>query len=77
MHLTLISGIGYAASLMVAVSLAMKKIVSLRVFNFIGCILFVFYGVMIQSWPVVITNGFIAVINIWYLFKIKKQSDQT
>ncbi|MDN3611571.1 YgjV family protein [Vibrio ostreicida] len=73
--------LGYAASIMVAISLTMKDIVKLRVINFIGCLLFTVYGLMIDAWPVVVTNGFIACVNVYFLVKMendkKKSVDQT
>jgi hypothetical protein len=70
--------LGYAASIMVAISLTMKDIVRLRVLNFIGCGLFSAYGLMIDAWPVVATNSFIACVNIYFLVKMQneKKSDQ-
>ena len=65
--------LGYAASIMVAISLTMKDIVRLRVLNFIGCALFTAYGVMIDAWPVVATNGFIAIVNVYFLAKMQKE----
>lgn len=62
--------IGYAASLLVAVSLMMSKIVTLRIINLIGAALFSLYGILIQSIPVAAMNGFIVLINIYYLFQI-------
>ena len=70
--------LGYAASIMVAISLTMKYIVRLRVLNFIGCALFTAYGLMIDAWPVVVTNGFIACVNVYFLAKMQseKKSEQ-
>ncbi|RJX75676.1 hypothetical protein DZ860_03090 [Vibrio sinensis] len=62
--------LGYAASIMVALSLMMKDIVKLRVLNFLGCALFTLYAVMIGAWPVAATNGFIACVNVYYLIKL-------
>lgn len=62
--------IGYAASLLVAVSLMMSKIVTLRIINLAGAALFSLYGILIQSIPVAAMNGFIVLINIYYLFQI-------
>lgn len=62
--------IGYAASVLVAVSLMMSKIVQLRVVNMIGAATFSLYGVLIGSIPVAGMNGFIVLINIYYLAKI-------
>ena len=61
---------GYAASVMVAISLMMKDIIWLRWLNFIGCSLFVIYGVAITAWPVAGMNAFVACINIYHLIKI-------
>lgn len=63
---------GYAASTIVALSLTMKNVVSLRVLNLIGCSLFAIYGVMISAWPVTVTNSFITCINVYYLWKIQR-----
>ncbi|WP_144211372.1 YgjV family protein [Shewanella donghaensis] len=62
--------IGYAASVMVAISLMMKDIIWLRCLNFVGCSLFVVYGVQIEAWPVAGMNAFVAGINIFHLIKI-------
>lgn len=49
MDMSMVEILGYAASIMVAVSLTMKDIVRLRVLNFIGCALFTAYGLMIDA----------------------------
>ncbi|WED24336.1 YgjV family protein [Vibrio sp. JC009] len=70
---------GYAASIMVAISLTMKDIAKLRILNFVGCTFFVIYGLMIGAYPVVATNAFIAVVNVYFLTKMyneKKKDEQ-
>ena len=62
--------IGYAASVLVAVSLMMSKIVRLRIVNLVGSATFSLYGILIGSIPVAGMNGFIVLINIYYLWKI-------
>lgn len=64
--------LGYAASVMVAISLTMRDLVRLRVLNFVGCALFIFYGLAISAWPIVLTNSFIAVVNLYFLTKAYK-----
>lgn len=78
MDMNVVEILGYAASIMVAISLTMKDIVKLRVLNFIGCALFTAYGLMIDAWPVVVTNGFIACVNVYFLAKMQqeKKSDK-
>jgi GNAT superfamily N-acetyltransferase len=62
--------IGYTASVLVAVSLMMSAIVKLRIVNMIGAFTFSIYGILIGSVPVAAMNGFIVLINIYYLVKI-------
>lgn len=62
--------IGYIASVLIAVSLMMSNIIKLRVVNLVGAAAFCLYGVLILSVPVAAMNGFIVLINIYYLTKI-------
>jgi hypothetical protein len=59
--------VGYVASALVVLSLTMRSVVRLRIVSLVGSIVFVVYGVLIDSIPIVITNGAIAVINVWFL----------
>ena len=59
--------IGYLASALIVVSLAMTSVVRLRVISFVGSVVFVVYGALIGAWPVIVSNGIIALINVWYL----------
>jgi hypothetical protein len=63
---------GYAASLGVLVSFLMKNIRVLRIVNTAGCVLFIIYGVMVPSWPVVVTNAAIVCINAYYLIRDRR-----
>lgn len=72
--ISITESVGYLASLMLMISFMMKHINTLRIMNSIGAILFVVYGVMLAiSWPIIITNLFILMVNIYYLF-IKKET---
>jgi len=65
--------IGYLAMATVLISFLMKSVNKLRIVNTVGCLLFVFYGIMLSplSKPIVITNTAILCINLFYLFKKK------
>lgn len=64
--------VGYFASFALIISFMMRKIKTLRIINSIGAFLFILYGVMLDiSWPIIITNGFILLANIFYLAKRK------
>ena len=63
-----IEWIGYLASFFLLLSFLMRNITTLRYINSLGCLLFVAYGILLDSWPLIITNGAIVLINIYYLF---------
>ena len=71
--IAVVEWIGYLASLIILISYITKNITRLRVIGTIGCVLFVMYGVIIESWPLVITNGTIVFINLYYIFIKKKK----
>lgn len=65
--------VGYLASALLMFSFTLKKLKTLRVFNTLGCLCFVIYGLMLAtSWPIVITNGFIVLVNCFHLYKEEK-----
>jgi uncharacterized protein with PQ loop repeat len=67
--------IGYLASFIVLVSFLMKNIKTLRLVNIAGCLLFVFYGILLSySWPIIITNVSIVIINLFYLLKSNRKN---
>ena len=66
--------LGYMASLFVAVSLMMRSLVKLRVINLIGAVLFTAYGLVIDAYPVAAVNGFIVLVNIYYLQQSFKET---
>lgn len=67
--------IGYSASAFIMGSfLIFKNIKLLRIINGIGCLLFVVYGYFIDSWPIIIPNVFIFLVQIYYLFIHKDKS---
>ncbi|MBU2527071.1 MAG: YgjV family protein [Bacteroidetes bacterium] len=68
---TLTEWVGYAASAGVLLSFLMKEMRTLRIVNTVGCFLFIIYGVLLNSIPVIATNTIIVGINIYYLF-VKK-----
>jgi len=68
--------LGYIASVIVAISLTMTNILRLRWINLIGAIAFTVYGVILELYPVMVVNGFIVAINIYYLVRIVMTRDQ-
>jgi len=62
--------IGYAASVIIAVSMTMSSIVKFRLINLAGAFTFFSYGLFIESYPIVLLNAFIISVDIYYLFRI-------
>mgnify|MGYP005833409463 CR=1 FL=1 len=75
MSINWLEWLGYLSSIIVAISLLMSSIVKLRLYNLVGSILFSAYGFAIQALPVGFLNGFIALINVYYLFKIYSEKE--
>ena len=72
---TWIEWFGYAASVVVAISLTMSSIVKLRWFNLTGATMFSIYGFVIDAWPVGFLNLFIVAINLMYLTRLYRARD--
>jgi hypothetical protein len=66
---------GYAASVVIAVGMLMKSIRLLRWINLAGATMFSIYGFVIGALPVALLNGFIAVIDIFYLISMYSKKD--
>ena len=67
--ITLTEWTGYIAMVLLLISFMMKDVKRLRIINSIACAFFVVYGFMLAtSWPIIISNGAIIIINIYYLF---------
>ena len=62
--------IGYAASVLLAISLLVNNDLKFRWFNMSGQIAFIAYGFMINAFPVIVTNTLLLFINIYRLYKL-------
>ena len=67
--------IGYTGSALIAISLMMKNIFKLRKVNLIGASTFAVYGLLVQAYPVLILNSFIAIVDIYYLMEMYLKKD--
>ena len=73
--LSLIDLFGYSATFVLMISFTMKNIFSLRIINSIASLLFIAYGFLLSvSWPIIISNTFIFLINIYYVLKKNKKN---
>lgn len=61
--------IGYAASVLLAISLLVTNELRFRWLNLSGCLAFIVYGTMINAFPIIVTNTILLLINAFYLVK--------
>ncbi|MGV6989124.1 YgjV family protein [Testudinibacter sp. P80/BLE/0925] len=74
MSATLIEVLGYIATAFVAGSFLLSSMLYLRLINAIGAMMFIVYGILIASMPVVLLNVFITVVNIYQIIKLKRRA---
>jgi hypothetical protein len=67
--------IGYLASAFLAFSLITVNAVKFRWLNIFGCVSFVFYGVLINAFPVILANVTLLGINIYQLVKMYRYQE--
>ena len=68
--ISIIEMVGYIGSVLVAISLTMSSIVKLRILNLVGAMIFSTYGFIIGALPVGFLNGFIALVDLYYIIEI-------
>ena len=68
--------IGYAGSILVAISLSMKSLLKLRWINLVGSSFFAVYGYMVGATPVFVVNTYISIMNLWYILDYKRTTDK-
>lgn len=68
---TIFEIIGYVGSALVLVSFLMASVVKLRVVNAIGSTIFAVYALLIRSYPTMIMNICLVLINLYYLWKLR------
>jgi len=66
---------GYFASAIITLSMTMNSIVKFRWINLTGAISFATYGFFIDAIPVMVLNGFIASVDVFYLIRIYSKKE--
>lgn len=74
--MSLLEVFGYVASVLIALSLMMSNIKRLRWINLFGAMAFSCYGFLIDAYPVFFLNGWIALVDVYYLVRIYTFKDQ-
>lgn len=66
---------GYLASLFLIIALLVNSDVKFRIYNILGTIAFIIYGIIFKAYPVLLTNGILFAINIYYLIKLYQHKE--
>ena len=64
--------LGYIGSALVLLSFMMTSVGKLRILNASGALVTVVYAIYTQTWPVLLLNAALFVINIVQLIRLKK-----
>jgi hypothetical protein len=67
--------LGYAASVLIAISLMQRSVLRLRLINLVGATTFAVYGFLIGAYPVGILNTMTASINIYQLIRLRRRKE--
>lgn len=68
--------LGYVASFIILVSLTMKSLVKLRWINAAGSALFIVFAVLTRSFPTVVMNCGIVIIDLAFVWKLTKRRSE-
>jgi hypothetical protein len=66
---------GYVGSVIVVLSLMMSNLARLRALNFVGSAIFTVYSAIIGAWPLLAVNGFIALVDVYFLVRLYFKKD--
>jgi len=72
---SLLEWVGYAASLIVLISLLMTSVKRLRWINLFGSLIFAVYGIAIGAIPVGAMNAGIVLINAYFIYQMYTKKD--
>ena len=72
---TIILIVGYAASVLLAISLLVNNDLKFRWLNTWGCVAFIVYGILINAFPIIVTNSILLLINGFHLIKIYRRNE--
>lgn len=61
--------IGWIGTAAVLTSFLMKDMLSLRMMNICACLIWVSYGMIKEDMPIIVTNGSIILIHLFWFYK--------
>lgn len=73
---TIFEIIGYIGSALVLLSFLMSSVLKLRIINSAGSLASLIYGMLVHTYPTVIMNGALLIINIVFIIKMFRSNDE-
>ena len=73
---TIFEIIGYVGSALVLLSFLMSSVLKLRIINSLGSLASLIYGLLVHTYPTVIMNAALLIINIVFIIKMSKSNDE-
>ncbi len=67
--------LGYLGSLLLMIGLLVNSDLKFRIWNGLGCFIFIVYATIIQAMPVLLTNVILFAINCFYFVKIMRRKE--
>ncbi|GIF04143.1 hypothetical protein [Actinoplanes siamensis] len=68
--MTWLDVVGWAGSALLVWSLLQARLLRLRALNLAGCLVLIVFNAALHVWPMVGLNVVLAVINVWYLWRM-------
>ena len=75
--MTWIDALGWFGSALLVFSLLQARMLRLRVLNTIACLILIVFNAVLAVWPMVAMNAVLAIINVWFIVKMLRESDDT
>ncbi len=72
-----IDALGWFGSALLVFSLLQARMLRLRVLNTVACLILVVFNAVLEVWPMVAMNVVLAAINIWFIVRMLRESDDT
>jgi uncharacterized protein with PQ loop repeat len=70
-----IEGLGYIATVVTLLSMVVSDVKLLRGINGLGCLLWIGYGILTNSIPVLLVNTLILIIHIFKLIQMREEEE--
>lgn len=74
--LSLADIVGYMGTLAVVLSFLFTNFTKFRIANIIACGIFMWYGYLTKTTPTIVVNSLIVLLNLYHLFKGRKNEKE-